>query len=212
MILETFTVGVLQCNCTILAGPDSSQAIVVDPGDDAGRILDRLERLGLELGQIVSTHAHIDHVGAIADLQQRTGAPAALHESDLFLFDRLEEQARWLGVPCPAKGRIDRFLDDGDLVHCSDVDLEVVHTPGHTPGSLTFHLDGEERPILFTGDTLFLGSIGRTDLPGGSTPAIIRSIETRLLPFDDDALVIPGHGPKTTIGRERAGNPFLRRS
>ena len=209
MILETFTVGLLQCNCTILADEESRQAIVVDPGDDADRILERLDSLDLELGQIVCTHAHIDHVGAIQPLQERTGATAALHEKDLFLFDSIDRQATWLSIPPPQKGRIDRFLNDGETVRCTGVELEVVHTPGHTPGSLTFHLD-RDRTILFTGDTLFLHGIGRTDLPGGSFPEIMKSIESMLMAFDDDALVIPGHGPRTTIGQERTGNPFLR--
>lgn len=209
MIVETFTVGLLQCNCTILADEESRQAIVVDPGDDAGRILEHLDRLGLELRQIVCTHAHIDHVGAIQQLQERTGSAAALHESDLFLFDSLDQQATWLGIPPPGKGQIDRFLNDGETVQCPDVELEVVHTPGHTPGSITFHLE-QDRTILFTGDTLFMHGIGRTDLPGGSFPEILKSIESRLMAFGDDALVIPGHGPRTTIGQERTGNPFLR--
>jgi hydroxyacylglutathione hydrolase len=209
VIVESFTVGLLQCNCTILAGEDSDQAIVIDPGDDAAKILEHLDRLGLKLGQIVCTHAHLDHVGAICQLQAKTGAGAALHQDDLFLFDLLEQQATWLGMSAPEKGQIDRFLRDGDTVNCPNVELETLHTPGHTPGSLTFHLD-QDRAVLFTGDTLFLNSIGRTDLPGGSMPDILESIESKLMRFDDDALVIPGHGPTTTIGQERAHNPFLR--
>ena len=209
MIMDTFTVGMLQCNCTILAADDSNDAIVVDPGDEAEQILERLEQHGLELRQIICTHAHIDHVGAIHELQRRTGAAASIHEHDLFLFDDLDMQASWLGMPAPEKGHIERFLTDGDMVSCPDLELEVVHTPGHTPGSLTFHLE-DDRPILFTGDTLFQNSIGRTDLPGGSMPDILKSIESRLMTYEDETLVIPGHGPYTTIGREKADNPFLR--
>lgn len=211
MIVETFPVGLLQCNCTILAAPGSSRAIVVDPGDDAEVILARLHAHGLELERIVSTHAHLDHVGAIHALQAATGAAASIHEDDLFLFDRLDEQARWLGLPPPEKGQIDRFLEDGDRVTVSGVGLDVIHTPGHTPGSLSFHFDAEH-PILFAGDTLFLNSIGRTDLPGGNTDAILNSIRTRLLPLDPGTVVVPGHGPRTTIGHERDENPFLRAS
>ena len=199
----------LQCNCTILAGDRSRQAIVIDPGDDPDAILENLERHGLELATIVCTHAHIDHVGAVADLQERTGAEALLHESDLFLYDNLEAQANWIGMSCPRRGQIGRFLNDSDIVASASLEVGVLHTPGHTPGSLTFSLE-DERPILFTGDTLFMHSIGRTDLWGGSLPDLLGSIERKLLVFDDDALVIPGHGPMTTIGRERAENPFLR--
>lgn len=209
MIVETFPVGLLQCNCTILAIPESSRALVIDPGDDADEILERLAAHGLELDRIVSTHAHLDHVGAIHELQARTGASASIHEDDLFLFDRLDEQARWLGLPPPQKGQIDRFLEDGDTITIPGIGIGVIHTPGHTPGSLSFHLD-TERDILFAGDTLFLNSIGRTDLPGGDTEAILNSIRTRLFTLDPDTVVVPGHGPRTTIGRERDENPFLR--
>ena len=209
MIVETFPVGLLQCNCTILGDEETRGAIVVDPGDDADAIMSRLEKHDLELKRIVCTHAHIDHVGAIYDLQERADSPASIHEKDLFLFDNLKTQAEWIGMPSPKRGEIDRFVDDGDLVECPNVILGVIHTPGHTPGSLTLHL-GTESPILFTGDTLFLNSIGRTDLWGGSLPDLLGSIKGRLLEFDDDTLVVPGHGPNTTIGRERAQNPFLR--
>ena len=209
MIVETFAVGMLQCNCTILAGEDSDEAVVIDPGDDADHILERLAALGLRLGRIVCTHGHIDHVGAIHALQERTGAEAALHADDLFLLDNLAWQATWIGGPAPPRGRIDRWLKEGDVVESPAVAIETLHTPGHTPGSLTFRLDGD-RPVLFTGDTLFMNGIGRTDLPGGCFPDILESITTRLMAFGDDARVIPGHGPETTIGRERSENPFLR--
>ncbi len=209
MIVETFPVGLLQCNCTILGDEETREAIVVDPGDDADAIMSRLEKHDLELKRIVCTHAHIDHVGAIYDLQAKSDSPASIHEKDLFLFDNLKTQAEWIGMPTPKRGEIDRFVDDGDSVECPNVILGVIHTPGHTPGSLTLHL-GTESPILFTGDTLFLNSIGRTDLWGGSLPDLLGSIKGRLLEFDDETLVVPGHGPNTTIGRERAQNPFLR--
>ncbi len=208
MIIDTFPVGLLQCNCTILADPRSGEAIVVDPGDEPDAIMARLETHGLTLARIVCTHAHIDHVGAIHELQQRTGATAAIHEKDLFLLDNLDAQASWIGMPVPARGEIERFLEDGDEVSARDVKVDVVYTPGHTPGSVTFHL-ARDRPILFTGDTLFLNSIGRTDLWGGSLPDLLGAIQKRLMVFDDDTLVIPGHGPNTTIGRERSENPFL---
>ena len=215
MIIDTFPVGLLQCNCTILADEETREAIVVDPGDDPGTILEHLSEGGLTLKQIVCTHAHIDHVGAMHELQRRAASPASIHEKDLFLFDDLETQAGWIGIPTPPRGEIDRFVEDGDVVGCRDVEVGVLHTPGHTPGSLTFHLSGNRhlgghRPILFTGDTLFLNSIGRTDLWGGSLPELLGSIEHKLMVFDDETLVVPGHGPATTIGREKAQNPFLR--
>ena len=209
MIIETFPVGRLQCNCTILAHEQTREAIVIDPGDDPEQILKRLEKHGLTARQIVCTHTHIDHVGAIQDVQERLGTPAAIHKADLFLFEKLDEQAHWIGMPVPKRGLIDRFVEDGDAVTCDGVEMGVIHTPGHTPGSTTFHLPGD-RNILFTGDTLFMQSIGRTDLWGGSHTEIIRSIEKKLMTFDDDTLVIAGHGRPTTIGYERRYNPFLK--
>jgi hydroxyacylglutathione hydrolase len=209
MIIDTFTVGLLQCNCTILGDEETRQAIVIDPGDDPEKILQRLEKHALMLKQIVCTHTHIDHVGAISDLQQRLGTPVAIHKADLFLFEKLDVQAQWLGIPTPPPAAIDSFIQDGDAVACRGIEMGVLHTPGHTPGSTTFHLPGD-RNILFTGDTLFMQSIGRTDLWGGSFPEIINSIQKKLMAFDDDTLVIPGHGQSTSIGNERRYNPFLR--
>ncbi len=209
MIVETFTVGLLQCNCTILGDERTREAIVVDPGDDADLILSRLNFHGLTLKQIICTHAHIDHVGAIFELQQNAIVRAGMHKADLFLFEKLDVQAEWLGVPAPRRGTIDYFLQDGSAVACAGVELGVIHTPGHTPGSTCFLLRGD-RNTLFAGDTLFMNGIGRTDLWGGSTPEILSSIKNKLLTLDEDTLVIAGHGPSTTVGRERHGNPFLR--
>jgi glyoxylase-like metal-dependent hydrolase (beta-lactamase superfamily II) len=209
MIIETFPVGLLQCNCTILADEEAREAIVIDPGDDAEKILAVLAKHDLKARQLACTHTHIDHVGAIDDLQQKLGVPAAIHKADLVLFEHLDVQAQWIGMPEPRRGSIDRFVQDGDAVTCNGIELGVLHTPGHTPGSTTFHLAGD-RNVLFTGDTLFMQSIGRTDLWGGSHPEIIRSIQKKLMTFDDDTLVISGHGPKTTIGHERRHNPFLK--
>ncbi len=209
MIIETFPVGVLQCNCTILADEETREAIVIDPGGDPIEILDRLKKQGLTPKQIVCTHTHIDHVGAIYELQELAQTPAAIHKDDLFMFEKLDVQAQWIGMPMPKRGVIDQFVEDGDAVGCSSVEMGVIHTPGHTPGSTTFHLAGN-RNVLFTGDTLFLQSIGRTDLWGGSLPQIMNSIQKKLMPFDDDTLVIPGHGKSTTIGHERRYNPFLK--
>ena len=209
MIIETFPVGWLKCNCTILGDEQTREAIVIDPGDDPLEMLARLEKHGLTAKQIVCTHTHIDHVGAICELQERMKTPAAIHKADLFLFEKLDVQAQWIGMPMPNPGVIDHFVQDGDAVACRGVEMGVLHTPGHTPGSTSFHLAGD-RNILFTGDTLFAESIGRTDLWGGSHPEIISSIHKKLMTFDDDTLVIAGHGQSTTIGHERRYNPFLK--
>lgn len=199
----------LQCNCTILGDETTREAIVIDPGDDPKLILSTLNSHKLTLKQIICTHAHIDHVGAIFDLQQKAETPASLHKADLFLFEALETQAEWLGMPAPTRGTIDRFLTDGTSVSCRGVEVGVLHTPGHTPGSSCFLLENG-RTTLFAGDTLFLNSIGRTDLWGGSMPEILCSIHNKLLTLSDDTLVIAGHGPSTTVGNERRNNPFLR--
>jgi len=209
VIVETFPVGFLQCNCTILGDETTREAIVIDPGDDPDLILGKLNAHKLTLKEIICTHTHIDHVGAIFELQQKAGTPASIHHADLFLFEQLETQAQWLGMPAPKKGVIDRFLNDGSSVACNGVELGILHTPGHTPGSTCFLLENG-RNILFAGDTLFQNSIGRTDLWGGSMPQILSSIHGKLLTLDDDTLVIAGHGPSTTVGHERRNNPFLR--
>jgi hydroxyacylglutathione hydrolase len=209
MIIETFPVGWLQCNCTIIGEEETGEAIVIDPGDDPMEILARLEKHRLTARQIICTHTHIDHVGGICDLQERAGTPASIHKDDLFLFENLVMQAQWLGMPAPRRGAIDHFVGDGDAVTCRGIEVGVIHTPGHTPGSASFHLTAD-RNVLFTGDTLFAQGIGRTDLWGGSHPQIITSIQKKLMTFDDDTLVIPGHGQSTTIGHERRYNPFLK--
>lgn len=199
----------LQCNCTIVGDEATREAIVIDPGDDPDTIVERLNFHQLTLKEIVCTHTHIDHVGAIFELQQKAGVRAAIHKADLFLFEKLDVQAQWLGMPAPQPGAIDYFLNDGSAVSCAGVEMGVIHTPGHTPGSTCFLLPGD-RNTLFAGDTLFLNGIGRTDLWGGSTPQILASIKNRLMTLDDDTLVITGHGPSTTVGRERRSNPFLK--
>jgi glyoxylase-like metal-dependent hydrolase (beta-lactamase superfamily II) len=208
MIVEHFPVGLLQCNCVILGDERTKQAVVVDPGDDVGRIEAALAKHGLTATFIVATHAHIDHVGGLADLKRVTGGKTMLHEADLELYQGLAEQARWLGVATPPITAIDGYLEDGSRVAFGASAVEVLHTPGHSPGSVTFVGSGPT-PLILSGDTLFAGSIGRTDLWGGSYETIIASIRSRLLSMPDECSVICGHGPTTTIGRERATNPFL---
>jgi glyoxylase-like metal-dependent hydrolase (beta-lactamase superfamily II) len=208
MIMETFPVGPLACNCTILGDEEAGEAIVIDPGDEVGRIHRRLNALGLKLKQILVTHAHIDHVGGALRLKRLTGAPILLNENDLPLLKTMAMQAGWLGLATPETAPPDASLDDGQRVGLERYPAQVIHTPGHTQGSICLHF--APLKMVIAGDTLFAGSIGRTDLPGGNSQQIIDSIETRLLALPDETKVLPGHGPSTTIGQERASNPFLR--
>jgi hydroxyacylglutathione hydrolase len=226
LIHEVIPVGILRCNCSILGDPATGEAIVVDPGDEIERILEIIRRHGLKVRTIVSTHTHIDHVGGLAGLHRATGAPVLIHEADLELYKNLDTQAQWLGVPTPAMMRIRDFVKEDDTLRWGGYEARVLHTPGHTQGSISLVVDasavppGGELPNvaadsvvaarLLAGDTLFHGSIGRTDLPGGSYPQILSSIREKLLTLPDELVVYPGHGDITTIGSEREFNPFLR--
>ncbi len=270
LIHITIPVGMLQCNCSIIGDPATREALVIDPGDEVTRILDLLGRHRLTVTAIVSTHAHIDHVGGLAKLHQYTGAPVLMHRDDLPLYQAMEMQASFLGIQTPELIEIDQLLKEGDALRWGSFEAQVIHTPGHTPGSVSLYLphdagkvtvaeparkntvttvDGKEididdllkqslsretteealnaddsakneppdeaariakpAPQLFSGDTLFAGSIGRTDLWGGSMHQIMQSLRTKLLHLPDDTIVYPGHGPVTTIGHERHLNPFL---
>lgn len=240
LIHEVIPVGMLQCNCSILGDPVTREAIVVDPGDEVERIMEILREHKLNVRAIVCTHTHIDHVGGLAGLHQATGAPVLIHEADLDLYRHLDLQAQWLGVSTPAITNIDEFLKEGDALRWGGFAARVLHTPGHTPGSISLVVEGPEFGVvpgidakiagagnvahkhsqggsesheparLLAGDTLFEGSIGRTDLWGGSLPQIIESIREKLLVLPEDVVVYPGHGGETTIGAEREHNPFLR--
>jgi glyoxylase-like metal-dependent hydrolase (beta-lactamase superfamily II) len=209
MIIETFPVGPLQCNCTLMGDPESGEAIVIDPGDEISRIHRRLTEHGLTLKQILITHGHIDHVGGALKLKRLTGAPIFLNENDLPLLKMMDEQAGWIGLPTPETAPPDESLADCMVVGLAKFPAQVLHTPGHTQGSVCLHF--APLKLLIAGDTLFAGSIGRTDLPGGNTRQILESIQTRLLALPDETKVLPGHGPATNIGTERKSNPFLRR-
>lgn len=207
MIQETLPVGPLQCNCTILGDVTSREAIVIDPGDNIPTIQAILTRHGLTVKSIVITHAHIDHIAGAQKLKQLTGAPIFYNENDLPLVKMMDVQAGWLGIPTPEVAPPDAPLIDGQKVSIDGLEGVILHTPGHTQGSLCLYLP--EHSLLIAGDTLFAGSIGRTDLPGGDGRQIIRSIHDRLLTLPDEIRVIPGHGPSTTIGDERENNPFI---
>lgn len=265
LIHITIPVGMLQCNCSIIGDPLTREALVVDPGDEVTRILELLGRRRLTVKAIVSTHAHIDHVGGLSKLHQYTGAPVLMHRDDLPLYEAMEMQASFLGVLPPDVTEVDQLLKEGDILRWGSLEAQVIHTPGHTPGSVSLYLphdagkialtdkdaksesaakadagDGAPRagesdasgrsssrsqkgfsemgdsekpeirvPQLLAGDTLFAGSIGRTDLWGGSLEEIMESLRGKLMQLPDTTIVHPGHGPMTTIGRERETNPFL---
>lgn len=208
MIHEILPVGMLACNCSIIGDEETGEAIVIDPGDEIERVQEVLARHKLRAKYIVATHAHIDHVGGLEVLKRATGAAVLMHASDLPLYQNLAMQAEWLGLLPPGVVDVDQFLKEGDALRFGSHVVEVLHTPGHSPGSLSLHLPGEQQRI-FSGDTLFQGSIGRTDLWGGSYEDILRSIHNSLLIFPDETPVFPGHGLPTTIGEERETNPFL---
>jgi hydroxyacylglutathione hydrolase len=210
MIHEVLPVGMLACNCSILGDETTREAVVIDPGDEIERVEEVLNRHQLKVKAIVATHAHIDHVGGIEKLHRATGAPVYMHQADLPLYENIAMQAAWLGVETPGTVTLAQFLKDGDVVRAGNLTLNVLWTPGHSPGSLSLYLPGAAERI-FSGDTLFKESIGRTDLWGGDTRQILRSIKNNLLGFPDKTPVFPGHGPATTIGEERERNPFLRR-
>ena len=209
MIHEILPVGMLQCNCSIFGDPQTREAIVVDPGDDLSKITRLLDKHGLKVKAIVITHAHIDHIGGAAKLKALTGAPVWMNHNDQDLYDHIDTQAAWLGIAPPEKTDIDLEAKDGACLQLGAADFHLIHTPGHTQGSTSIFIPSENK--LVAGDTLFRDSIGRTDLPGGNTRQILSSIHTKLLPLPEETIVITGHGPSTTIGREKERNPFLQR-
>ncbi|HET7481839.1 MAG TPA: MBL fold metallo-hydrolase [Actinomycetota bacterium] len=199
-------VGPLACNCYIVGDPDTKDALVIDPGGDADVIGSEVERLGLKVAAIIATHAHFDHVIASDALREATGAPFMLHTADRPLLDWVQESAQiFLGLELPPPAEVDTDASEGQRLAVGSVEIEVIHTPGHSPGSISLVAPD----ALFSGDTLFAGSVGRTDLPGGDTDALITAVRSKLFALPDDLAVHPGHGPATTIAREKASNPFV---
>jgi hydroxyacylglutathione hydrolase len=207
LIHQILPVGLLQCNCSIFGDEQSREAIVIDPGDNIDAILAILEKHALRVKAIMITHAHIDHIGGAAKLKAATGAPVLMNARDRELYNQMDVQAAWLGVEPPSRTEIDSAVEDSDTLTLGPAEFRVLYTPGHTQGSISIWIPSENKVIA--GDTLFRDSIGRTDLPGGNPRQILRSIADQLLRLPEETIVVPGHGPNTTIGREKERNPFL---
>jgi len=207
MILEMLTVGPFQENCYIIGDEESGIGAVVDPGDEAARIALAVEQTELEVGSIIVTHAHIDHVGAVAALLDEYACPVLMHAEAEPMLKQLPTQAMMMGLKFGKVPAVDHHIGDGEVLEVGELRLRSLYTPGHAPGHLAFYV--EDEGLVLSGDALFAGSVGRTDLPGGSMEVLLRSIEERLLTLPNETRVFPGHGPQTEIGTERTTNPFL---
>ncbi|PLX92926.1 MAG: MBL fold metallo-hydrolase [Desulfuromonas sp.] len=205
MIVETLAVGPLQVNCYLVVCSRTKDALIIDPGDEGDRILEKVNALGAKVKMVVNTHGHFDHVGANHQVIAATGVELCMHREDLPLLKVAAKQAQGYGLPGVESPDPKRFLDNGDLVEVGDLSFEVIHTPGHSPGGICMYGEGH----LFSGDTLFAGSIGRTDLPGGNMDQLLRHIRSQLMVLPEATIVHPGHGPDSTIGREKSVNPFI---
>ncbi len=205
MIIAGLEVGVFAENCYVVGCETTLQGVVIDPGDEVARILKTIAELKLKIKYILLTHAHLDHVKEVSAMQKALAIPVLMHRADQFLLDNLPAQAAAFGLTTSGIPRVDKYIEEGDAIEFGRYHFEVLHTPGHSPGGVTF----AEKGVAFVGDVLFAGSIGRTDLPGGDYETLIRSIQSKLFPLGDDTQVYPGHGPQTTIGREKQTNPFL---
>ena len=208
MLFETIPVGPFQCNCTIIGDDATKEAVIIDPGDEAERILEIVRANDLSVKYLIHTHAHMDHIIGTRRVKEETGATILLHKDDEWLYQNLQMQASMFGFEVTDPLAIDSYLEDGQTVSFGDGSAQVVHTPGHSPGSVCFRMN-DEKEIVFSGDTLFAQGIGRTDLWGGSYETLIEAIHTRLLTLDDETVVHPGHGPSSTIWQEKRANPWL---
>ena len=207
MILEMLTVGPFQENCYVIGDEETGAGAIVDPGDEAARIALAVERTGLDIAQILITHTHIDHVGAVAALAEEYSCPVLMHAEAEPMLAQLPTQAMMMGLRFGKVPTVDRHIEDEETIEVGGLELRSLYTPGHAPGHLAFYVESEG--LVLSGDALFSGSVGRVDLPGGSMEVLMRSIEERLLTLPDETVVYSGHGPETTIGNERAHNPFL---
>ena len=207
MILEMLTVGPFQENCYVVGDEETGAGAIVDPGDEAARIALAVEQTNLEISQILITHTHIDHVGAVASLVDEYSCQVLMHAEAEPMLGQLPTQAMMMGLRFGEVPTVDRHIKDEEVIEVGGLQLRSLYTPGHAPGHIAFYIESEG--LLLSGDALFAGSVGRVDLPGGSMEVLMRSIEERLLKLPDETRVYPGHGPETTIGNERVQNPFL---
>lgn len=207
--IEMLTVGMFQSNCYIVSCSETGEGVVVDAGDEGEIILDAVDRLHVQVKAILETHAHIDHAGALEQVAPALGAPVCMHRDELPIYERIAQTAAMFGIPTPKRVNVDRLLEDGEEIRIGNLTAKVIHAPGHSPGSVCFHFPDESPPRIIVGDVLFHGSIGRTDLPGGSYGQIMETLVKVFLPLPDETIVYSGHGPETTIGEERRFNPFL---
>ncbi len=214
LVLESFPVGTLGCNCSLLYDSETREALVIDPGNDALYLLKKIQSKNLQVRKLIHTHAHFDHIGQSNTVRRATKATMHLHKGDLFLYEALAQQGLLFGISVDTEIEdVDAWMENEEQIGFSSQTpgiLQVLHTPGHTPGSCSFYCDALEQPVLFSGDTLFANSIGRTDLPGGDQQVLLRSIQQRILPLPGETTCIPGHGPNTTVYKEKKTNPFLR--
>jgi hydroxyacylglutathione hydrolase len=214
LVLESFPVGTLGCNCSLLYDSETLEALIIDPGNDAPFLLEKIRSKKVKVRKLLHTHAHFDHIGQSNTVRRATNATLHLHEGDLFLYEALAQQGMLFGASVDTDiGVIDNWLENEERIGFSAESnglLQVLHTPGHTPGSCSFYCEALDEPVLFSGDTLFANSIGRTDLPGGDQVKLLRSIHQRILPLPEETTCIPGHGPNTTLYKEKKNNPFLR--
>lgn len=208
MIKKTFVVGPLQCNCTLLSCEKTGEAVLIDPGDEASKIIAELSKLNVKVKYLLHTHAHFDHIGATQGLKAHTQATVCLHQGDQSIYEMLPLQGQMFGMQFEPAPAIEKFLLDEEVLSFGEHSLQVIHTPGHSPGGVCFKLVGGDE-FLFSGDTLFQGSVGRTDLWGGDFDLLIRSIKSRIFTLNEEIAVFPGHGPSTFVGQEKRHNPFF---